>query len=141
MDKYDFPTQIDIPFGDGLYRFFFPMPTINEFERKHGSFLAAEYHLCTAIGFDEKRKPVFVGGSDVKADLCRDVLRLGLIGGSKAMVNEEIQEIGPQRARELVETYAYPARPLEETALLAWQVLTAAVYGRKKIFGQEPIDE
>jgi hypothetical protein len=122
-------TAIDLDFGDGRYRFWMDLPQTIEFERKHGSILGAERALHGSIGFDEDGNPVFVGGGDASGPLCREVVRLALIGRKGGTVDEQETEVGPRRASELVDLYTWPERPLGETAALAWQVLAAAVFG------------
>lgn len=128
-------TETVLDFGDGQYRFFLPLREVGEFESKHEPILSAQPRLHAAIGFTKDRKPVLIEEARVDANLCRDVIRLALIGGNEGETDQGVEEVGPNRAKELVDLYAYPNRPLEETAALAWQILATAVYGRKKLLG------
>lgn len=124
-----YPTDLVTNFGDGVYRFWLPMKEVNEFEGKFGPLLAMEPRLRSAVGLDDNDKPVFIGGGAAEGAACREVLRLGLIGGNCAEIDGEELEVGPQRARELIDLYSWPNRPLGETAALAWRILAAAIYG------------
>lgn len=124
------PTEIHLDFADGRYRFHLTLPVITEFERKHGSILAAEFALQKSIGFTEELTPVFVADGAMDSAAIRDMIRLGLIGGNKCWIDGNEEEVGPRRALELVETYTFPHRPLGEAAVLAWQIVATAIYGR-----------
>jgi hypothetical protein len=132
-----YETDEVLDFADGRYRFWMTMPEVNEFERKHGSLMSAHFRLHSAIGFTKDREVVLANGPEVDIALCRDLIRLSLIGGAKCEVDGEANEVGPQRARELVDLYTYPERPIEETAALAWQITAVAMYGRSKLRGAE----
>lgn len=58
-----------------------------------------------------------------------DTVRLGLIGGNSGPEEGGSTDVGPQRAKLLVDTYGFPARPLNEVAALAWKILHAAIVG------------
>ena len=125
------PTDLVTNFGDGQYRFWLPLKEVAEFEGKFGSILSIEPRLRSAVGLDEDNKPVFIGGGSADGAACREIVRLGLIGGKAGEIDGEEAEIGPQRARELIDLYAWPNRPLGETAALAWRILAAAIYGNE----------
>lgn len=124
-------TAVDLKFADGEYRFWLPLPQVFELERKTGdtSILVLEERLRDAIGVDEKGEYVFTGGGAAMTLDVRETIRLGLIGGNSGMVDGEEVEVGPQLAKQLVDNYAYPARPLEEGVVLAWRILHAAIHG------------
>jgi hypothetical protein len=125
-----YPTETTLDFADGRYRFFLTLPLLTEFENKHGSILMLEPPLRQGIGLDEAGKPIFVGAeSEARAPICRDLIRLALIGGNKGTVDGEDVEVGPGRAKELVDVYTFPARPLAEAAALAWQIASVIIYG------------
>jgi hypothetical protein len=126
-----YPTEIRLPFAEGTYRFWLPMPQVNEIEGKHGSICALEFNLRAGIGLDPKGNAIFVGSGVTDSSAIRDVIRCALIGGGQAVVDDQTIEVGPQRARELIETYVFPARPIGEAAALAWRILAAAVYGNE----------
>ena len=122
-------TALTSPFADGEYRFWLPLPQVFELERECGSMLALEERLRAGIGQDGAGGAVFVGGGDATAKEIREVIRIGLIGGNNATVDGEEKEVGPTRAKALVSDYTYPARPLAESAALAWSILSAAIFG------------
>ncbi|MFN3474087.1 MAG: hypothetical protein ACK4ZW_08585 [Blastomonas sp.] len=122
-------TRVEIPFGDGEYSFWLPLPQVVELERLSGRpMLAIEESLRQAIGTGPDGLSFLGGGSGHTKDVL-DILRLGLIGGNCGMVDGEEQEVGPLRAKQLVEQYAYPARPLSENVVQAWRVVSAAIFG------------
>lgn len=124
-------TAVSLQFGDGEYRFWLPLPQVFELERSCGdvSLLTIEERLRAGMGQDEQGGFVFAGGGAAMVKEIVETIRLGLIGGNSAMVNEQQSDVGPQRARQLVDLYVYPARPLSEGAVLAWRILHAAIWG------------
>lgn len=124
-------TAISLPFADGEYRFWLPLPQVFELERTCGdvSVISMEERFRASIGVDEQGGFVFTGGGAAMVKEVRETIRLGLIGGATAMVDGAEVEIGPQRAKQLIEAYCYPVRPLSEGVVLAWQILNAAIFG------------
>ncbi|NBC37365.1 gene transfer agent family protein [Novosphingobium sp. FSY-8] len=123
-------TRVEADFADGQYVFWLPMPQVIELERAAGaSILTIEEKLRAGIGQDKDGNIVFAGGGGATVSEIRETIRLGLIGGNRAMVDGSEAEVGPLRAAELVRGYAYPARPLAESAALAWRILSAAIFG------------
>jgi len=140
-------TAVELDFADGQYRFWLPLPQITELERKTGdtSILVIEDRLRGAIGVEDAGEaggePRFVflgGGAPMIADV-RETLRLGLIGGGSGLVDGAEVEVGPNTARRLVDSYAYPARPLGEGVVLAWRILHAAIHGVRLKKKEEPV--
>jgi hypothetical protein len=125
-----FPTEITVPFADGQYRFWLPMPQVNELE-KTISVCELEWHLRPSVALSADGSAVYAGGTVAQVRAIRDTIRLGLIGGAKGTVDGETVEVGPNRARELVDAYVFPAQPLGDAAALAWRILAAAVYGNE----------
>lgn len=137
-------TAVSLLFGDGEYRFWLPLPQVFELERSCGdtSILAIEERLRAAIGQDEQGGFVFVGGGAAMVKDIRETIRLGLTGGNEGLIDGEKAEIGPLRAKQLVDQYCYPARPLSEGAVIAWRILNAAIFGvRLKKKADETPDE
>lgn len=126
-------TATTLDFADGKYRFWLPLPLVFELERKTGdtSILVLEERMRSAIGQDETGDFVFAGGGSAMVADVREVLRCGLIGGNSGLTDEGEKEVGPITAKQLVDDYVYPARPLSEGMVKAWQVLHAAIYGVK----------
>ncbi|GGC23000.1 hypothetical protein GCM10011371_08360 [Novosphingobium marinum] len=134
-------TAVDLPFADGTYRFWLTLAPLAELERtlselaanapeRPASMLGLEWQLRSGISLTEEGKAVYTGAADSSAvKAIRETIRLALVGGNLAIVDGEEREVSPQRAKELVETYVYPERPLGEAAAMAWRILGAAVYG------------
>lgn len=117
-------------FGDGEYRFWLPLPQVFELERACDcSVLEIEERLRGGIGQTADGIPHFLGGGTASVKEIRETIRLGLIGGNSGMVDGQEVEIDPLRAKQLLDLYCYPARPLAEGAALAWLILSSAIYG------------
>lgn len=138
-------TAVEREFGDGQYRFWLPLPQIFELERVCGdvSILAIEERLRGGIGNEADGSLTFIGGGTPMVREVRETIRLGLIGGNHGLVDGEEVEVGPLRAKQLVDLYTYPARPLSEGIVLAWLILSSAIFGvrLKKKEGGKPADE
>lgn len=130
-------TFIEQDFGPGRFRFGFTLPQIFELERgpdayRHESLypraIGVMYEaLNSAIGLQgEDKTPVWIGGAASVVQDIREIIRLGLIGGNSGIIDGQEIEVGPNRASELVNAYVFPARPLEESTLLAWHIIHAA---------------
>ena len=125
-------TALTTDFADGTYRFWLPLPQAFELQRSADvSIIEFEQALRDGVGQDADGKFAFLGGGAVSVKAILEVVRLGLIGGGFGMVQGEEIEVGPLRAKELLETYVYPARPLSEAAALAYHIAYAAVFGVK----------
>jgi len=124
-------TRIDLDFGDGRYSFWLGLPQVVELERKCDKSVFAIYDgLAAGIGLNGD-VPVYLGGGTAMLADILETVRLGLIGGGSGDVNGEGVEVGPTRARQLVEAYCYPSRPLTEGMHVAWSILHAAIVGIK----------
>lgn len=123
-------TALTTKFGDGTYRFWLPMPRVIAAEREiSGSILALFYDIAEALGESVGGTIVLAGSTDARLKSCHAVIRNALVGGNEGQVDGEIIAVGDTLARELVETYCYPARPAMHDIALAWEILRAAVYG------------
>lgn len=123
-------TAAELDFADGKYRFWLALPHIIELERKTGnkSVFAIYDQLGAGLGLDDA-SPIYLGGGAAMITDIRETIRLGLIGGNHAVVDGEQVEVGPIRARELVDLYTFPNRPIIESLHVAWSVLHAAITG------------
>lgn len=133
-------TVVTLAFGDGEYRFWFTLPQIVELERKCGgkSVFAMYDAMGAGLGLNGDA-PVYLGGSTPMVTEIRETIRLGLIGGNSGLVDPQECEVGPIRARELVDAYTFPNRPLIEGLHVAWSILHAAINGidlKKKTDGE-----
>lgn len=123
-------TRIELDFADGRYSFWLALPQAVELERKCGgkSIFAMYDEMGAGLGMAGDA-PVYLGGGKALITDIRETIRLGLIGGNNGFVNGEEIEVGPNRARNLVDEYTYPARPMLEALNVAWSILHAAVVG------------
>lgn len=123
-------TAVTLKFADGEYRFWLGLPQVVAVERACGdtSILEIEERLRAAIG-QEGEEFVFLGGGKAMVTDVRETIRLALIGGNHALVDGEEIEVGPIVAKNLVDEYIYPARPLAEGVVIAWRILHAAIFG------------
>lgn len=106
-------------FADGDYDFFLTMPRLIAAEREMGcSIFELFHHLgdnLAAVGEEE----IVSGPSPATLKQCRALIRNALIGGGRT----------EEQARELVETYCFPARAAILDLALAFKVLRAMIYG------------
>lgn len=113
-------TRITLPFADGEdHDFWLPMPRVIAVEREAECSIFALFHdLGENLG-QKDGQLVLSGPSPARLKACHSLIRNALVGAGAP----------EQTARDLVETYCYPARPAMQDIGLAWQVLRAAVYG------------
>jgi len=108
-------TAVILPFADGDYRFWLPMPQAIELERATGTAVFETYNdllSASATGLS-----------------VRETIIAGLIGGGSAMVDGNELTVGPSRARWLVDRHCYPAVPLSSGYQLAVAIMHAAIGG------------
>lgn len=133
-------TKVSFAFGDGAYTFWLPLPQVIELQRRCGlldnegklhpkSILTIFDQISDGMGADGEGSVLWIGGGAALPNECNEVLRLGLIGGNAGMVDGQEIAVGPHRAKELVDLYGYPARPLSEVMAYAYRVLHAAIVG------------
>jgi hypothetical protein len=125
-------TGITAPFGDGEYHFQLLLPQAFELERSCDTTLLdlhERFEHVLGINQDTGEYAHISGGPGTKAIL--EVIRLALIGGAGGVVSGEAVQVGPVRAKQLVETYCWPAPgcPLEAATSLAGSIAIAAVRG------------
>jgi hypothetical protein len=136
-------TEVTAEFADGTYRFWLPLPQMTALERVCGdtSILTLEERMRAAIGVAGDDFEFIGGGAAMITDI-RETIRLALIGGNHGMVGGEEVDVGPIRAKQLVDEYVCPARPMSEGIVLAWRILHALVFGaRLKKKADDPADE
>jgi len=133
-------TKVSFAFGDGEYTFWLPLPQVIELQKRCGlldnegrlhpkSILTLFDQISDGMGADGEGSVLWIGGGAALPNECNEVLRLGLIGGNAGMVDCSEIQVGPHRAKELVDLYGYPARPVSEVMALAYRVLHAAIVG------------
>jgi len=99
--------------------FFLPMARITIVERETG---VSVFQLFDWLGKNLGsigEEIVLLNGTEITPKQCHSVIRNSLIGGG----------VPEKEAGELVETYAYPARPAINDLALAWCILQALIYG------------
>jgi hypothetical protein len=131
--------QIDLDFGDGAYTFALPLPQLIQLE-----------DTCATVDSDgiRRRKGVVAIYADVLAGLtvedgeiiaiphigrasgfeCREVVRLGLIGGGAGLVNELPVKVDSLLAEKLCKAHVDTA-PLVKRWTMAAAILRAAIEG------------
>lgn len=132
-------TKVTLPFADGEYTFWLPMPRVVAAERemaRRDADGACNPHSIFAVFHDIGShlgqigdEPALIGPSPALLSDAHTIIRNALIGGNSGMVDGESVAVHESLARELVETYCYPARPAMHDLGLAWKVLRAAIYG------------
>jgi len=123
-------TAVEVEFGDGRYTFWLALPHVVELERKCGgkSIFAMYDQIGAGLGMAGDQAVYLGGGAAMVTDI-RETIRLGLIGGNCGRVDGVEIEVGPNKARDLVDTYTFPHRPLVEAQNVAWSILHAAITG------------
>lgn len=123
-------TAVTAQFGDGEYLFWLPLPQIIELERLcDTTFLDLHERFEQTLGVHSESGDIAYVGGGPSTNAVLQIIRLALIGGKAGMVDGQDVEVGPMRAKQLLELYAYPARPLAEATALAGSIVMAAVRG------------
>jgi hypothetical protein len=122
-------TALELKYADGDYLFDLPLPQMRELQEKrgcgifkiYGRLLKGRYLLGeTQVAMPEE--------GEAFAEDIFEVIRLGLIGGGKGVVDGKDVEVSAIRARTLVENYCHPA-PLRESWSIAAAVVAARIEG------------
>lgn len=125
------PPHLVLEFGDGSYLFKLGLGEIAELQTKCGAGLGAIFARVLRGRYAVDNGATFGVPTEADwtlADLL-DTVRLALIGGNSGTVDEQPVTVNPARAKQLVETYVFPARPLGEAWTLATAILTALIVG------------
>jgi hypothetical protein len=131
--------EIEISFGDGDYLCALRLPQLVELEDKCGfidaqgnrrkrGVVAIYSDVLGGLAVDEGRLVAIPQAGLASASDCREVVRLGLIGGGRGIVNGAEIEVSPLLARQLVERHLDP-RPIVEWWTMAAAILRAAIEG------------
>lgn len=125
-------NYIDLPFADGDYRFALPIGQIDELQRKCdagiGQIFSRVVRGAMQDGGDIVLSP---GKAEFFALDVIETVRLGLIGGGRAIINGQEVKVTTADVRRLMENYV-----MNEPLVEAWQV-AVAVLGAV-IVGYEP---
>ena len=124
-------TSIELKFGDGDYLFALPITQLLDLERSRDCGILEIYGRLTDGRFVDREGKEFGVPQAGKAYILDiiEFIRLCLIGGGKGLVNGEEVTVSALRARELVETYCYPAAPIVESWQVAASIAFAVVEG------------
>ena len=139
-------TWIEVPFGDGVYRFHLGRRQIEELERACGYTGRDGQHvpLGVAAVFARVAKgraflptghidwsnitEAEILASEITQRDCIETIRLGLIGGNRGIVEGEEVTVSPSRAVQLLDTYVV-GQPIEDAWHYAFATLGALIYG------------
>lgn len=139
-------TWLDLPFGDGVYRFSLGPKQVKELERSRAYQGRNGEIIPLGIGaiFSRVAKGrAFLPGGDVdwhnitEAELlasemtqadCVETIRLALIGGNRATVAGEVVTVTTARADQLIDAYVV-GQPVEDAWTYAFAALGALMCG------------
>lgn len=122
-------TALELHFADGEYLFDLKLPQLAELQEKRGCGVFKLY------GRILKGRYIFEGvaiadtaNGEAYAEDLFEVVRLGLIGGGRGLVDGKEVEVSALTAKSLVERYCHSA-PLKESWAIAGAVLAARIEG------------
>lgn len=122
-------TALELDFADGVYCFDLKLPQLAELQEKRKAGVFAVYARVMRGRFVHDGIPLAVAEeAEAFAEDLFEVIRLGLIGGGKGMVDGREVSVNAMTARRLVETYCHNA-PLRESWNIAAAILLARVEG------------
>ncbi len=139
-------TWVEVPFGDGVYRFHLGRKEVEELERACAYQNKAGDVVPLGIGaiFSRVAKgraflptgevdwanisEAEILASEITQRDCVETIRLGLIGGGRGYVNGEEVPVSARRALQLVEAYVV-GQPIEDAWHYAFATLGALIYG------------
>lgn len=149
-------TWVEVPFGDGVYRFHLGRRQINELERASG-YTGRDGELVplgVAAVFARVAKgraflptgeidwsnitEAEILASEITQRDCIETIRLGLIGGNRGVVDGREVTVPPARAMELLNTYVV-GQPIEDAWHYAFATLGALIYGIEAPAADEPV--
>lgn len=127
-------TFIDLPFANGTYRFRLTLPGIVEIQRATGAGIGAVFARLIRgryrqRGSEEHDTFGLPNEGEFHKDDLLETIRQGLIGGGMGWVDGVEVPVSPLKANELLLTYCFPARPINEAWTLATAILTVAMTG------------
>lgn len=122
-------TAVELTFGDGDYLFDLKLPQLAELQEKRGVGIFRLYGrvLQGRYLFDGEVLGVPAEGEAYAEDIF-EVIRLGLIGGGRGLVDGAEVTVSALKARTLVERYCHAA-PLRDPWSVAAAVLAARIEG------------
>lgn len=122
-------TALELLFADGEYLFDLKLPQLAELQEKRGCGIFTLYSRVT------KGRFIYEGGiiadttlAEAYAEDLFEIIRLGLIGGGRGLVDGQEIEVTALTAKGLVERYCH-AQPLKESWAVAAAVIAARIEG------------
>jgi hypothetical protein len=124
-------TAIDLAFADGIYTFDLGLAQINEIQSKCGAGIGAVYaRVLKGRYFIAELAIGNPAEAEYRIEDLIAVIKQGLIGGGRGVVDGQDVVVTAFRANELVENYVLAAgKPLKEAWTIAAAVLTARIEG------------
>jgi hypothetical protein len=123
-------TDIELAFADGVYLFKFGIPQIEEIQKAAGVGIGAVYANLIRGRYLFGAGPAEPDPIDAeyRHENIVNVIRQGLIGGGKGVVDGQEVTVTAYRANQLVENYLLQT-PIAERWALAFAALTAPIQG------------
>lgn len=129
-------TSISLPFADGEYTFRLGLAQINEIQNRTGDGIGAVFaRLLKGRFYRAGPNGEVVIGDPTQAEYRVEdilvVIRQGLLGGGKAIVDGAEVKVDAARVNELMQSYVFPADgcPLKDAWALAAAILHPAIEG------------
>lgn len=129
-------TALELLFADGEYLFDLKLPQMAELQEKRGPAFEIYGRVTQGCVIDVSTGTTYADTTKAGAyaeDLF-EIIRLGLIGGGRGVVDGKEVDVSPLTAKQLVERYCH-TRPLRESWAVARSIMLA------KIEGYEPKKE
>ncbi len=123
-------NQITLEWADGEYEFRLPVGLIGELQTKCGAGIAKIYARLMAGRFMDRDGSIALNPmqAEFSYEDIAEVIRLGLIGGGRGVVDDKPVEVSPTVALKLIRGYVH-TRPLLENWKVASAVMSAFVIG------------
>lgn len=128
-------TSLTIAFADGEYVFRLGLKQINEIQQRCGVGIGAVFaRIAKGRYFQKTASGEVAIGDPMQAEYRIEdltaVIRQGLIGGGRGIVEGVDVTVSPERAGQLIDNYVLAdGRPLEDAWTLAYAILTATIVG------------
>jgi len=123
-------TNLTLEFADGEYEFRLTLAGIQELQEKTGADFGVVYARLLAGRYTDGKGGSFGMPTEAKWNIndLINVIRQGLIGGKRGVVDEKVIEVTPIIANRLIQTYVID-HPLKDAWSLAAAIVWACVEG------------
>lgn len=122
-------NSIDLEFADGEYTFALPLAQIDELQRKCDAGIGAIFaRVMKGAGRSGEDITLHPAMAEFYAVDLVEVIRQGLIGGKRGMVDGKEVAVSPPFARRLVDNYVLN-QPLIRAWEIAFVILSAVIVG------------